>query len=207
MPTLYTEVTNNNKYEETEKHGLSMEKNRKHSSNCFCWKAWTRYPAHKLNKCRKNMASLPFESVFALSHSLCSHLPSPLESRKDKIANIFMTWNQNYTQQKTHLWMDYPQDNNSRILPKTTAELIPTRQHLWLEPFDYACILSLPPVLWLFTSVSHVYSLQMAEDELSTYLPLPTAYPKLCKNSPFPAFTMLLYLTFKGDSEECDPCV
>jgi hypothetical protein len=36
MSTLYTQGTNNNKYEESGKHGLSVEKNWKSSSNCFC---------------------------------------------------------------------------------------------------------------------------------------------------------------------------
>jgi hypothetical protein len=37
-------------------------------------------PAHKLKKCRKNMETLHFQPVFALSRSLCSHHASPLES-------------------------------------------------------------------------------------------------------------------------------
>jgi hypothetical protein len=45
------------------------------------------------------MASLHFVSVFALSHSLCSHFAITLGSRKDRIDNIFMARDRNYLQQ------------------------------------------------------------------------------------------------------------
>jgi hypothetical protein len=38
----------------------------------------------------------------------------------------------------------------------------------------------------------------MGEDGLSAYSALPTACPELCNTSPFSAFTMPLYLVFRG---------
>jgi hypothetical protein len=50
----------------------------------------------------------------------------------------------------------------------------------------------------LLKPIAHVCTPKMAEDELSAYPALPTACPKLCNKPPFPAFTMLLYLVFRG---------
>jgi hypothetical protein len=64
------------------------------------------------------MASLHFESVFALSHSLFSHLASSLESREDKTDNIFMMWNQNCPQQKPSFGWTILQITMPESLPK-----------------------------------------------------------------------------------------
>jgi hypothetical protein len=65
--------------------------------------------AHKLTKTRRSLACLLyFVSVFALRHFLCNHLATTSEyGRTGMIDNIFMTRNQNYSQQLTLLWMDH----------------------------------------------------------------------------------------------------
>jgi hypothetical protein len=64
------------------------------------------------------MAPLHFESVFALSCSLCGNLALPLEPRKDKIDNIFMIWNQNCPQQKPSFGWTILQITMPETLPK-----------------------------------------------------------------------------------------
>jgi hypothetical protein len=80
--------------------------------------------------------------------------------------------------------------------------------------FNYAYFWPLPPVLCLLKPIVHVCTLKMAEDELSLTLPLPTVCPKLCNKPPFSAFTMPLYLAFRGgwpdlacESQEFGPWV
>jgi hypothetical protein len=145
------------------------------------------------------MPSLHFGSVFALSHSPCSHLPSLLESSKDKIHNIFIKWNQIYPKQKTHLCMDHPPDNNARTLPilqLSEYQLDHTCDwnHLTMHVFHPCPQFFVYLNLYLMSVVCRWLKMSWV-----LTLPLPTAYPYLWTNSPFPVFTMLLYLTSMGE--------
>jgi hypothetical protein len=97
-----------------------------------------------------------------------------MESRKEKPDILFMTWNQIYP----HPTVDPHLDGSfSRLqlqkLSQKYSWLITTRPHLWLKLFNYAYLWSLPAILCLFKSISHVCTLQILN--MSWVLTLPLA--------------------------------
>jgi hypothetical protein len=55
-----------------------------------------------------------------------------------------------------------------------------------------------PQFFCLFKLIAHVCTLKMAADELSAYCSSSHSIPELCNKFSFSAFTMPLYLAFKG---------
>jgi hypothetical protein len=118
------------------------------------------------------------------------------------INNIFMTRNRNYPQSRpssgwTTCQLTINPDNNSGTSPRTRTKMMVNQILPWLGLFMHTFVLCLQ-FCCLLKPITHIYIPKTAEDELSAHSASSHSMSWACNKPPFSAFTMPLYLEFRG---------